>query len=167
MTEDGRRIGACDRPSWKDVEKYTSALSELINASGFEPNFIVGISRGGLVPAVLLAHLMTRIPIASIDIIKEGQERKVVSNPQINWAAIDGKKVLLVEDLLETGRSAHVAREFLERNGANVRLACYFTRDFSEEKPDFVLQRGIKKEISFPWERFREAKLTKPKVHNF
>ena len=159
MTEDGRRIDALDRLSWKDVEKYTSALSELIKASGFEPDFIVGISRGGLVPAVLLAQLMTRIPVASIDIIKEGQERKVAPNPQINWTAINGKKALLVEDILETGKSAHAAREFLEQNGAEVKLACYFARDFSEEEPDFILRSGIKKEVSFPWERFREAKV--------
>ena len=49
--------------------------------------------------------------------------------------ALNGKNVLLVEDMLETGLSAQVARQFLEQIGSDVRLACYFTRDFSEVYP--------------------------------
>jgi len=155
--EDDRVINILDEPSWNDVEKYTKALADNIKESGFKPDYLVGISRGGWLPAALLSHLMSWKLFVSIDVKKEGTERKVAENPQINWSALKGKKVLLVEDMLETGKSAQVAREFLEQNGADVRLACYFARDFSEIEPNFVLQKGIKKEVLFPWEKFRQT----------
>lgn len=144
-------------PSWVSIEKYTQSLAAIINKSDFKPEYIVGISRGGWVPAILLSHLMAWTPFASIDVKKEGEERRVAENPLINWPALKGKRVLLVEDMLETGKSAQVAREFLEQYGADVRLACYFARNYSEVKPDFVLREGMKREVSFRWERFRET----------
>lgn len=151
------KIGEVSKnPSWGEVEDYTRALAEKIKEFGFEPHYVIGISRGGWVPAVLLSHLMKWVPFASIDIKKDGDGRRLEANPHINRKALQGANVLLVEDILETGKSAQVARQFLEQNGAEVRLACFFARDFSEIKPDFVLMEGLKEEIFFPWERFRE-----------
>lgn len=144
-------------PSWEDVEQYTQALASKIKGSDFEPNFVIGISRGGWVPAILLSHLLSWAPFASIDVKKEGSTRRVVQN-HLNREALEGRKVLLVEDMLETGQSGQAAKEFLEGCGAEVMLACYCTRDFSEIAPNFSLVEGLTYEVNFPWERFRNKK---------
>ncbi|MBI4097947.1 MAG: hypothetical protein HY426_02805 [Candidatus Levybacteria bacterium] len=142
-------------PSWSDVEQYTRSLRDLIEASGFQPDYHVWISRGGIVPGVLLSHLMPWKPSFMVGVRKEGERRVVQDSPHINWDALRDKKVLLVEDHLETGRSAIALKEHLESYGARVKLACYSASDKSEINPDFVLARGVNIPPLYPWERFR------------
>lgn len=144
--------------SWSEVEEYTRELALKIADSGFEPDWIIGISRGGWEPAIKLAHLMRWKPFASIDVKKDGERRYVDKNPHINWNAFSGQKVLLMEDMLETGRSADVARVFLQEHGVDVRIGCYFSRNDTEVQPDYVLKEGLPETVKFPWERFRETR---------
>ncbi|MCL5113717.1 MAG: phosphoribosyltransferase [Patescibacteria group bacterium] len=147
-----------ENPSDDEVREYTHALADQIAQSGFEPDYIIGISRGGWLPAMYLSLLMKWKPFATIDVKKteDGKGTIVGENPHINRASIKGKSFLLVEDMFETGRTAEGAKGFLGSLGASdVRTACYFARDFAEVKPDFVLRSGVTHEIFFPWERFR------------
>mgnify|MGYP001557959608 CR=1 FL=1 len=157
MTQERERHRVIENPSYVDVEDYTKELADQIAQAGFEPDYTIGMSRGGWFPANFLSFRMNWKPLASIDVKRtgDGDGRVLGDNSHINTATLNGKCVLLVEDMLETGRSAVVAREFLEGHGATVRLACYFARDFSEVKPDFVVQDGITNEVFFPWEKSR------------
>jgi len=147
-----------ESPTYEDIEGYTRVLAEQITQSEFQPDYTIGISRGGWFPAMYLSLKMKWTPFADIDVkrTEDGEGRIMGDNSHINTEALNGKNVLLVEDMLETGRSAVVARKFLEGHGASVRLACYFARDFSEVKPDFVVQDGVSNEVFFPWERSRK-----------
>lgn len=147
-----------ENPSDDEVRDYTHALADQIERSGFEPDYIIGISRGGWLPAMYLSLLMKWKPFASLDVNKteDGTGRIVGENLHINKASIEGKSFLLVEDMFETGRAAEAARGFFKSFGASdVKTACYFARDFAEVKPDFALRDGVTHEIFFPWERFR------------
>lgn len=147
-----------ENPTYANVEAYTRVLANQIKRSGFEPDYITGISRGGWMPAIYLSLLMEWKPFSSIDVKKteDGKERKAGKNLHIDRTSIRGSSFLIVEDMFETGKSAKAAREFLKSFGAtDVRIACYFARDFAEVKPDFVLRDGVNHEINFPWERFR------------
>jgi len=144
--------------SWAEVESYTRELTEIIAESGFVPDYLVGVSRGGWMPAILLAHLMRWKPFASIDVKKDGDKRYVDENSHINWDALFGLKVLLTEDMLESGISADVARIFLQEHGAEVKIGCYFSRIDTKIQPDYVLKEGLPETIKFPWERFREGR---------
>lgn len=79
---------------------------------------------------------------------KVGNDRKVTSDILEDLAE---KKILLIEDILETGKSMLAAKNYLEEKGAIVKTACLYTLSISELKPDFNL-REIKKIINFPWE---------------
>lgn len=154
--EDVNASGVSAEPSWTEVEEYTRSLRDLIEASGFQPDYHVWISRGGVVPGVLLSHLMSWKPSFMVGVRKTGEERIVEDSPHINWEAVKDKKVLLVEDYLETGRSAIVLKQHMEGFGAEVRLACYSASGDSEIEPDFVLQKDVSGAPLCPWEKFRE-----------
>ncbi len=158
MKKEQENFNVPENPTYENVENYTRMLSEKIFQSGFEPDYTIGISRGGWFPAMYLSLRMKWHPFMDIDVkrTEDGKGRVMGNNSHINTEALRGKNVLLVEDMLETGRSAAVAQEFLEEHGATVRLACYFARDFSEVKPDFVVQDGVSHEVFFPWERSRD-----------
>ena len=121
-----------EKPTYEDVEGYTRILAEQINGSGFQPDYTMGISRGGWFPAIYLSLRMEWAPFTGIDVKRtaDGNGRVMGDNSHINTDSLKGKNILLVEDMLETGKSAVVSKEFLEEHGANVKLACYFTRDF-------------------------------------
>jgi len=147
-----------ENPSDDEVREYTHVLADQIKQSGFEPDYIIGISNGGWMPAIYLSLLMKWKPFASLDVTKteDGKRRIVGENPHIDRTSIKGKSFLLVEDMFETGLTAKAAKRFLKSLGAaDVRTACYFARDFAEVKPDFVLRDGVTHEVFFPWERFR------------
>jgi hypoxanthine phosphoribosyltransferase len=81
--------------------------------------------------------------------VKKVDGKRVVTTEILD--SLDGKQVLLVEDMLETGRSLVEAKSYLERKGAVVTTTCLYTMPISELKPDFSL-REVTEVVSFPWE---------------
>ena len=84
----------------------------------------------------------------AINVKKVGGERKVTTAIKED---LHGKKVLLVEDMLETGRSLAVAKAHLEAEGASVRTACLYTMPITEVPVDFCVKE-VADVLSFPWE---------------
>lgn len=64
---------------------------------------------------------------------------------------MQNKNILLVEDMLETGKSMIAAKEYLESKGAHVFTACLYTMHQSQIVPDYSL-RGVAHVIALPWE---------------
>ena len=131
--------------NWDELRADVKALAGRIE---YVPDIIVGIVRGGLVPARLLSSELGVKDMYALTVKKVEEERKVANDILEN---INGKKVLLVEDMLETGKSLIVAKEYLEKKGAEVKTACLYTMPMSEIKPDFSLKE-ITEVIPFPWE---------------
>ena len=152
MNERGERFGVFENPSWREVATYSYFLTEQIRRSGFYPDGIIGIQRGGIIPAALISYRFGGKPFTGLEVEKFGEKRFVVPGRHINWEALGGTNVLLVEDMLETGRSAQAGMDFLRETGAAVRLACFFTRPQTEIKPDYVLAVNVNIPITFPWE---------------
>lgn len=131
--------------NWEEFTKEIKLLGEKID---FEPDCVVGIARGGVVPAVLLAgHLKVR-DMHTIKVRNEGEERKIMADIFIDIA---NKNVLLVEDMLESGKSMVVVKEYLENMGAEVKTACLYIMPRTETKPEFYLKEVLEVQ-HFPWE---------------
>ena len=150
MIREDEPSGISGEISWDKFEEDIDSFERKIRESGFDPDIIIGIERGGLIPTALLAYRL-RKPSASLAVIKDGESRRVVRNPLIDWKALPGIKVLLVEDRLETGRSAQAGIDELTRSGAEVKLACISASSRTEIEPAFVLER-TDREDKFPWE---------------
>jgi hypoxanthine phosphoribosyltransferase len=132
---------------WKKFDKEIHAVGEKIAQSGWSPDAVVGIVRGGVVPAMVLANFENVRKFYVIKVSHVGEERRVKTfEPDVYE-----KKVLLVEDMLETGKSLQAAKEFLEEKGADVRTAALYAMKGSVIKPDFYL-REVSEVIEFPWE---------------
>ena len=131
--------------SWSELEKLTKDITSKVD---FKPDIIVGIIRGGIVPARLFSKLLNVKKMYCINVEKIDEERKVRTEILDD---INNKKVLLVEDMLETGRSLIVAKKNLEGKGALVKTICFFIQSKSEIQPDFFLKTKDS-EVTFPWE---------------
>ena len=93
---------------WSKVEKGIKHIAMQMYESEWRPDYIVGITRGGLVPAVMLSH-MTNIPMhtLSIQLGADGLEENTESNC---WMAEDAfgykdkqKNILVIDDINRGG----------------------------------------------------------------
>ena len=85
---------------------------------------------------------------------KKRHEKRVVTTEIIQ--PLTDKKILLVEDMIETGRSLLEAKHYLEKKGAKVKTACLYTMPQSEIKPDYFLKQ-IEIIPTFPWEKINAS----------
>lgn len=130
---------------WNGLEREMKMLAEKID---YKPDAIIGIVRGGLVPARILSSMLHAKEMYCLTVRKNGDERRVVTEITDD---LSDKNILLVEDMLETGKSLIVAKKYLEHRGAKVKTACLFIMPKSEIVPDFFL-RKIEEPMHFPWE---------------
>ncbi len=156
------------KPSWKKVEEMCRQLAAKV--SEFRPDWLVGISRGGLVPVRLLSDYLDNpnVAIVRIEFYKTiGQTKDFPTVSQPIQVDVKGKKVLIVDDVADTGRSLAVAKEHVKRAGASqVKIATLHNKPKSAVKPDFYME-STDAWIVYPWEveeTRRELKKAKKKA---
>lgn len=131
---------------WKGFDKDIRKLADSIDWS---PDVVVGVVRGGVIPAAMLAQLLKVRDMRIVKVRHVGESgRRVADDPVPDCADM---KVLVVEDMLKTGRSLIAAKEHFEESGAEVKTACLYTMPRSEIVPDYSLKQ-VKEEVEFPWE---------------
>lgn len=130
--------------NWNTFDEAIRQLAEQIHE---EPELIIGITRGGIVPARCLSSLLQIQKMHCLSVLKVNDQRQVVTEIHEN---LKGQRILLVEDVLETGLSLQVAKVYLEQKGALVQTACLYILPTSST-PDYYLE---KRETvpTFPWE---------------
>ena len=81
---------------WHNVDKAIQSIAMQMYESEWRPDYIVGITRGGLVPAVILSH-MTNIPMHTlcVQLAAEGLEENTESNIKMAGDAINNKNILI------------------------------------------------------------------------
>jgi hypothetical protein len=136
--------------SWEKVDEALQKLAEQVSR-GFAPDFIVGVARGGLVPAVRLSHMLGKKEFRTIH-VKYYKGRKRLARPKLisDVGPLKGK-VLVVDDVSDTGESLKFVVDRLEKRGAEVRVATIACKPCSKFKPDYFAFK-TEKWIVFPWE---------------
>lgn len=124
-------------------------LTEKVRASELDFDGVVGILRGGVVPARLLVARLAIRDMYAVNVKKRSEERIVTTTI---GEELSGHRLLLVEDVLESGGSLRAAKEYLEtQKGAIVGTAALHFTAASEVIPDFSLGQ-IDAVPHFPWD---------------
>lgn len=151
------------RLNWDATIAYCEQLAGSI---GFAPELIVGISRGGLVPARVLSDILGVRNVGVLGISFYRAMGRPSDFPQITQDLdmdIRGRKVLVVDDVADTGRSLAVAKEHLLRKGAEeVKVATLHYKPTSAYKPDYYVAETTAW-IVYPWERHETERELKKK----
>jgi uncharacterized protein len=141
------------------VEVLCRKIAGQIRLTGIKINVILGITRGGVIPATLIAYFLDVYDVRTISVVsyegKAHREIEIVSEP--NWFLFKGNTVLIVEDFITTGRTlAEVMGASRPLRNTAQKHARYLTASlFAREtvpKPDFysrVVPVGHK--LWFPW----------------
>jgi xanthine phosphoribosyltransferase len=141
--------------SWDQFHRDARALAWRLNGAG-PFTAIVTVTRGGLVPAAIVAReldvrVIETICIASYDHTRQGDLRvlKGVAADVTAMSGGGGKGVLIVDDLVDTGRTAKVVRELLPR----AHFATVYAKPMGRPLVDtFVTEVSQDTWIFFPWD---------------
>ena len=140
--------------SWVELHRDARYLSELLHAKGPWKG-IIAVTRGGLVPAALVAReldirLVDTICVTSYDSGEAGAAAQVQGNVKVlKGVAGDGAGYLLIDDLVDTGRTAQAVRQLLPK--------AYFATLYAKPAGRPIVDTFVKefkqtKWIHFPWD---------------
>ena len=140
--------------SWDQFHRDSRALAWRLNGEGpFEA--CVAITRGGLVPAAIVARELNIrtvdcVAVKSYDHQSQGEIRLLKPiDPQIVEKAKAGRKILIVDDLVDTGATARAVRDMLP--GAH--FATVYAKPKGREMVDaFITEVSQDTWIFFPWD---------------
>ncbi len=124
----------------EDALLHAKRIAEKIVESKYEPELIVAILRGGVVLARLLSDLLGIGEIKVMRVVHYDalESKKVAEIVEPINCRLDGMKVLLVDDVADTGESLIVARDHLfERGASEVKIATMHYKPWSKLKPDY------------------------------
>lgn len=148
-------------PSWDQIYDMLIELTRRIKESGFKPDLITGVCRGGWVPARIISDLLENANTASIRIefyLAPGVTARKPVISQAIMVPVKGVNVLVVDDVADTGESLRIAVEHLDVCGAkSIKTATLYYKPQSIFKPDFfIVQTG--RWVVFPWERLETTR---------
>ena len=136
------------------VDEIKYALKEIvkqIDISGFNPEIIVSINRGGCIPGVYLSHFLNK-PHKMVDI-------KSIDNQKISVNTLKKfKSALIIDDINDTGKTFSIVKETFDNTNADIRYAALINNISSKTKIEYHGQIINKKEnpiwYVFPWENW-------------
>jgi len=138
--------------SWRDLGLLTKALVDKVK-KGERPDVVVGIARGGLIPAMVIAdRLRTPLDIINIKSYRALGVKGVLKVYDVMYEDVADKKVLIVDDVADTGETFLFVSEHMMKKGAkSVMLASIFLKPWSRVKPNYFVEE-TDEWIVFPWE---------------
>jgi hypoxanthine phosphoribosyltransferase len=156
--------------SWKDIEKQTQEILRQITVNGWRPDYVVGLTRGGLVPANLISqYLGCRMETLKVSFRNDEQ---CESNLWMGEDAYEGKNILIVDDINDSGATLNWIKEDWASGclpsdskwntvwATNVRVAVLYDNEASNSKmPISYSAVDINKTndpcwVVFPWEEW-------------
>ncbi len=140
--------------NWQEIDFLAQRLFHLVKNDKYEPEIILGISRGGTIPARLLSDMFeAEIPFKSEKItsilatmqikfytgIAETHARPMVA--QDVAVEIYQKRILLIDDLVDSGESIQCALDYLNfKNPKEIKVATLLRKPYSKIIPNYFVE---------------------------
>lgn len=141
--------------SWGDVQRLSEELADKVAESGFRPDVLVAVSRGGFDPARILSDQLGVRRLASLQVVYYTGVNERSEVPEVRYplnADVRGLRVLVVDDVADSGNSLRLVREYVEGLGAaEVRVATLHHKPWSVYRPDYYAEE-VEEWIIYPWE---------------
>ena len=156
--------------TWQDVEHQTQEILRQLQRDAWQPDYVVGLTRGGLVPANLISQYL-QVPMECLKVSLRDDASQPESNLWMAEDSFDGKKILIVDDINDSGATLNwIKRDWqdscfpsdsrwdAEIWGANVRVATLVDNEASTSELNVSYSAvGLNKAeedvwIVFPWE---------------
>lgn len=141
--------------TWDGFGDATRDLSRQIVFDDFAPEVVVAIARGGLLPAGAIAYGLGAKNCGALNVefytgIGTMLDQPEVLPPALDLGYLKGRRVLLVDDVADSGRTLKLGVDLLEAEGAEVRSVTIYTKPSTVIQPDYAW-KATDLWIDFPW----------------
>jgi xanthine phosphoribosyltransferase len=161
--------------TWSEIEAQTQEILRQLTNSNWRPDYVVGLTRGGLVPANLISQYLD-VPMETLKVSLRDDASQPESNLWMAEDAYEGKNILVVDDINDSGATLNWIREdwmsgcfpkdkrWKKVWGNTVRVACLYDNESSKSKLDVdysaVTINKADKDVwvVFPWESWWQSK---------
>lgn len=129
--------------TWDDLTKLVSKIEVQCGWDDYKPDLVVGIARGGLVPAVMLSHRfeVPHIPVVwtTRDFIGHADfsHQNLSHISEVRHAAFAKKDVLIVDDICDSGKTFETLQKHLPDGNGHVLYASLHCRSSSSFSPHY------------------------------
>ena len=143
------------RMTWDELGTGSKALAAQVVADEFRPDFILGISRGGLLVGGALAYTLGIKNTFTMSVefytgIDERLDMPMILPPVPHLVDLHESRVLIADDVADTGQTLVLVKEFLEGKVDEVKIACLYEKPRSVVQCEYVWER-TDRWIVFPW----------------
>jgi uncharacterized protein len=141
--------------SWEQLGEAARQLAEAVVESGYRPDIVLAIARGGLLPGGAVAYALGVKNSCAMNVefytdVDQRLEVPLILPPAPELINLDESRMLIVDDVADTGRTLEVVQEFCVGKVAEVRTAVLYEKPQSVVKCDYVW-RQTDRWIDFPW----------------
>jgi hypoxanthine phosphoribosyltransferase len=141
--------------TWELFGSAGRDLAQAVADDGFEPDLILSIARGGLFVAGALGYALDvkNLHVMNVEFYTGVDQRldlPVMLPPVPNVVDLTKKKVLVADDVADTGATLKLVRDFCADHVAEVRCAVVYEKPRSEVKCEYVW-KYTDLWINFPW----------------
>ena len=150
--------------SWDEIVEWSRGLAGIIEKSGWKPDLIVAVSRGGFVPARLLCDFLDVTNLLAIQSqhwveAAKAAEKAILRYPyEIN---AEDMRVMIVDDIVDTGDTLELARDFVKRSWKprEVRTATLqWISSVAKIRPDYYyIEVKEWTWFQYPWTRLEDT----------
>lgn len=141
--------------TWQGFGDATRELAQTVVDDGFEPDLVVAVARGGLPIGGAISYALGTKGVGTLNVefytgIDERLPAPVVLPPLLDTESMRGMKVLVADDVADTGETLALVKSLMEQYAAEVRTVVLYAKSRSIIDPDYVWKR-TDRWITFPW----------------
>ena len=141
--------------TWETFGDAAQDLARVIADDGFRPDLILAIARGGMFVAGALGYALSvkNLHLMNVEFyngVGATLDMPVMLPPVPSAVDFSEKKVLIADDVADTGKTLELVRNFVVEHVAEARCAVVYEKPGSLVKCDYVWKR-TEAWINFPW----------------
>jgi len=141
--------------TWQELGDGARALAEMVHASGYEPDMVLAIARGGLLVAGALGYALGVKNVFTVNVeFYTGEDERLalpmMLPPVPDPSELSQRRVLICDDVADTGETLALVQRFCEQHVAEARIAVLYEKSRSIVHSDYVWRR-TDRWITFPW----------------
>jgi hypoxanthine phosphoribosyltransferase len=149
MTDDRENL------TWAEFGEASRSLAQQVADSGYQVDVVIAIARGGLLLAGSISYALGVKSCGALNVefytgVDTRLPEPIVLPPMLDEVSLDGKRVLIVDDVSDSGHTLALVIRLLQASGAGVRTAVLYTKPRTVQEANYTWRR-TDKWINFPW----------------
>ena len=141
--------------TWKELGEGSRALAEMVHASGYEPDMVLAIARGGLLVAGALGYALGVKNTWTMNVefytgVDERLDVPMILPPVPDLVDLTEARLLVADDVADTGETLALVQRFCQSHVAEARIAVLYEKPRSIVRSDYVWRR-TDRWITFAW----------------